>query len=81
MAKVSDVVLAMEGLAPTSLAEDWDNVGLMVGDPDREVSKIIVMLDLDERGLKEALDVEADMIITHHPFIMSPLKSVTDKTL
>ncbi len=81
MAKVSDVVLAMEGLAPLSLAEEWDNVGLMVGDPDREVSKIIVMLDLDENGLKEALDVEADMIITHHPFIMSPLKSVTDKTL
>lgn len=81
MVTVADVTAALEELAPTSLAEEWDNVGLLAGDAEREVSKIIVMLDLDENGLQEAINVGADMIVTHHPFIMSPLRSITDKTL
>ena len=81
MPKVCDAVAAMEELAPVGLAEEWDNVGLLAGDSEREVSRIIVMLDLDEQGLSEALEVGADMIVTHHPFIMTPLKSVTDKTI
>ena len=81
MIKVADVVDVMEKLAPPSLAEEWDNVGLLVGNPEREVTKIIVMLDLDEQGLSEALDVGADMIVTHHPFIMSKLSAVTDPVI
>ena len=81
MIKVADVVDVMEKLAPPSLAEEWDNVGLLVGNPEREVTKIIVMLDLDEQGLSEALDVGADMIVTHHPFIMSKLSAVIDPVI
>ena len=81
MIKVADVVDVMEKLAPPSLAEEWDNVGLLVGNPEREVTKIIVMLDLDEQGLSEALDAGADMIVTHHPFIMSKLSAVTDPVI
>lgn len=81
MTKVSDIVQAMNRFAPVELAESWDNVGLLVGNSNRDVSKIIVMLDLDENGLKEALDVGADMIVTHHPFIMSGLKAVTDPVI
>ena len=81
MIRVADVVEAMNRFAPVELAESWDNVGLLVGNSSRDVSKIIVMLDLDENGLKEAIDVGADMIITHHPFIMSKLSNITDPVI
>ena len=81
MIRVADVVEAMNRFAPVELAEDWDNVGLLVGNSSRDVSKIIVMLDLDENGLKEAIEVGADMIVTHHPFIMSKLSNITDPVI
>lgn len=78
MAKVIDVVNSLKSLAPVDLAEAWDNVGLLVGNKERDVNKILVMLDFDKNGMKEALDVGADMIITHHPAIMNKLSSITD---
>lgn len=81
MTKVADVMSALKELAPIELAEEWDNVGLLVGTPEKEVHKILVMLDLDEKGVEEALEVNADMIITHHPVIMKPLSSITDPML
>ncbi len=78
MTKVADVVNTMKSLAPVEMAEAWDNVGLLVGNADREVHKILVMLDFDRQGMDEALDVGADMIITHHPAIMSKLSNITD---
>ena len=81
MTKVSDVVNVLKFLAPVELAEEWDNVGLLIGNREYEVHKIIVMLDLDERGLAEAIEVGADMIITHHPVIMSGITSITDPVL
>lgn len=81
MSTVGDVVKYMEDFAPVTLKEEWDNVGLMIGNKNREVSKVIVMLDLDEDGYKEAKEVGADMIITHHPLIMPNIKSITDPLL
>lgn len=81
MANVRDIVSAMERFAPKSLAEEWDNVGLLLGRTDKEALKIIIMLDLDKNGVSEALDVGADMIITHHPVIRNGLKSVTDEDI
>lgn len=78
MARVFDVVQAMADFAPVDLAAEWDNVGLLLGDEHQEVSKIIVMLDLDEKGVTEAMDVGADLIITHHPLIMCKLSNITD---
>lgn len=78
MTKVADVVEVMKALAPVELAENWDNVGLLVGNKEREVHKILVMLDFDEQGMEEALEVGADMIITHHPAIMYKLATITD---
>ncbi len=78
MTMVADVVRVMKELAPVELAESWDNVGLLIGDSSREVHKILVMLDFDRQGIEEALDVGADMIITHHPAIMSKLDKITD---
>lgn len=78
MTKVADVLRVMKELAPIELAEAWDNVGLLIGDAEREVHKILVMLDFDKQGLDEALEVGADMIITHHPAILSKLSNITD---
>ncbi len=81
MTKVADVLGVMKALAPLELAEKWDNVGLLVGNAEREVHKILVMLDIDQQGLDEALEVGADMIITHHPIIMSGVSTITDPVL
>ncbi len=81
MTKVADVLRAMKTLAPVELAEEWDNVGLLIGNSEKEVHKILIMLDLDQQGLDEALEVGADMIITHHPVIMSAISCVTDPLL
>jgi dinuclear metal center YbgI/SA1388 family protein len=67
-------------LAPTYLAEEWDNVGLLVGRKEKMVSKILIALDLTEDVLNEAIEIECDIIITHHPLIFKPLKNITDKT-
>lgn len=78
MTKVIDIVNSLKNLAPVELAETWDNVGLLVGNKERPVNKILIMLDYDKHGLEEALGVGADMIITHHPAIMNKLSSITD---
>lgn len=80
MVKVSDIVKAMEKYAPSALAEDFDNVGLLVGREENEVRKILICLDADEETAKEAADLGCDMIISHHPVIFHAEKSVTEKT-
>ena len=59
-----------EKYAP-SFAEDWDNVGLLVGNDEKEVSHVFLALDLTEEALSQAELAGADMIITHHPMIFS----------
>lgn len=62
--------------APFSLAEEWDNVGLLVGSADREVSRVLVALDATASAIEAAKAIGADLIITHHPVIFSPLKTL-----
>lgn len=79
--RLSEIVEIMENIAPPSLAEEWDNVGVMVGLPDAEISKILVSLDLRDSVLNEAIEKNADLIITHHPLIFKPLKNITSPLL
>jgi dinuclear metal center YbgI/SA1388 family protein len=72
------IIGIMEKLAPVSLAEEWDNVGLQIGSPDKKVSKVLVALDMTNRVAEEAVDKEVDMVITHHPFIFNPVKSLRE---
>lgn len=76
-AQVKDIVEVIEQIAPPRLAEEWDNCGLQIGDPDEEVSKLFVCLDLDAATLDEALDLGAEMVLTHHPLVFSPVKRIT----
>lgn len=78
-AKLSEIMATMESYAPARLAEEWDNVGLMVGS-EREIKRVLVALDINDEVINEAVSIKADLIITHHPFIFKGIKSVTDAT-
>lgn len=73
------VIRMIEALAPTGLAEQWDNIGLLVGDPQEPVKGVLVALDLNHEVIEEALAKEADFILVHHPPIFQPLKKLTTK--
>ncbi len=67
MITVGEVEKYLYNWAPADLAADWDNVGLLVGDPDREVKKILTTLDITESVVEEAVQTGADLIVSHHP--------------
>ena len=79
MTTVGDILSYLETLAPRSMKMDWDNVGLLCGGKNRPVTKVLVALDPFEGVCKEAAQWGAELILTHHPLIFSPLKSVTDE--
>ncbi len=74
--KVQTVTSYLEKLAPRSLALDWDNVGLILGDPTAETKNILVALNFNEKVLKESLEKEAGLIITHHPIMLRPINKI-----
>ena len=80
MTTVKDVLSYLETVAPADLKMDWDNIGLLCGNSNQPVHKILVALDPFMSVCKEAADMGADLIVTHHPLIFGTLQSVTDKT-
>ena len=75
------IATAMEELAPLEFAEPWDNVGLLVGSPDKKVAKALLAVDVTAAVIEEAVGTEAGMIISHHPFLFHSMKSIrTDTT-
>lgn len=81
MVKVKDIAAVIEEFAPISLQESYDNAGLQVGDPEREVSAVLLCLDVNEDVIKEAKQRECNMIVSHHPLIFKGLKALTGATL
>ncbi len=78
---VQDLIDTMERIAPLKHAEDWDKVGLQLGVVSREITgPILLTIDLTERVLAEALEIDAGAIIAYHPPIWNPLTSLTDET-
>ena len=80
MITVKDILDYIEALAPSSLKMEWDNVGLLCGDANCPVHKIMVALDPFESVCYEAYDAGADLLITHHPLIFVPPHSITNQT-
>lgn len=76
MPRLKELIEKLEELAPPYLAESWDNIGLMVGDPNQQVSRVLYALDLNEAVIEEALHHQVQCIVTHHPFIFRPLKQI-----
>lgn len=79
MPTVHDIESALYALAPKALAAEWDNVGLLAGSADREVRSVLVALDITEPVVDEAERMGADLIVSHHPVIFHPVKSITDR--
>ena len=71
------LIAFLEEHYPPAVAEEWDNVGLLVGDAGREISRVLVALDLTDETVDEAVRAGADFIVTHHPLIFKPVRSVT----
>ena len=72
MATVADILKFIETVAPPSMKEDWDNVGLNCGHMDRPVTKILVALDPFTHVCQEAKEIGADLLVTHHALIWKP---------
>lgn len=80
IAKIFDIIKAMENFAPFHLAEEWDNVGLQVGQNDWPVKKMWIALDPAPDVVEAACNNDIDLIVTHHPLIFQPLKSIDFST-
>lgn len=79
--KISKFIEIVESMAPTSLKESYDNVGLMVGDRNSDVSKILLALDCTMDVIREAKEKGAQLIFTHHPLLYIKPKTITTDTL
>lgn len=71
-----EVLDYLEGVAPTRYAESYDNVGLLIGDVNTEVTGVCCCLDITHSVIKEAVTKGANLIVTHHPVIFDPLKNI-----
>jgi dinuclear metal center YbgI/SA1388 family protein len=78
--KVNDIIEIMEYIAPSGLAESWDNVGLQVGDGSWNVERIRVALDPLPEVIEQACNDNIDLVITHHPLIFRPMKNLDVST-
>ena len=74
-----DIINVIENTYPKQAALEWDNVGLLVGRTEKEVEKIYVALDATDEVIDAAIASGADMLVTHHPLIFSPMKKITDE--
>ena len=75
--KISQIIDALEAIAPKSLAAEWDNVGLLVGDAAGKARKLMLCIDLTEQTLAEAVKSGANMVMAYHPVIFKPIARVT----
>jgi len=74
-----DIINVIENTYPKQAALEWDNVGLLVGRTEKEVDKIYVALDATDEVIDAAIASGADMLVTHHPLIFTPMKKITDE--
>ena len=81
MTKIKHICSFLDSFAPTRLAEDWDNVGLLAGDPDGPATRIMTCLTITPESASEAIAEKADLIVSHHPLPFRPLKRLTTETV
>lgn len=75
--KCNEIIKLVEEIAPIEYAQEWDNVGLLIGDAEKNVHKIMIALDVTTDVIEQAIHEKIDLLITHHPMIFSPLKKIT----
>ena len=77
--KCKDLMNILDELAPKRMACEWDNPGLLAGRQDKEVKKILLTVDVDDKTVETAVKEHVDMIVSHHPLIFRAMKHVTDE--
>ena len=77
---VQDIILELETMAPLAYQESYDNAGLLVGNVTDGVEKVLITLDVTEAVVREAIACGANLIVSHHPLIFRPLKSINSAT-
>ena len=80
MPTIRDFLTILQQIVPTGLAEEWDNVGLLVGDPSQQVRRVLLALDPTAALIDQAATERYDLVLTHHPVIFRPLKAVRTDT-
>jgi len=78
--KLSDLCSYLDSAVPLSFQEGYDNSGLQVGQPEKEISSALVTLDITELVIDEAIQKGCDIIISHHPLIFSSIKKITGRS-
>lgn len=78
--QLNAILTRLQELAPLEYAESWDNVGLLVGDRNQEVSCVMTCLTLTSTTLREAIEVGAQLVVPHHPIPFKPIAKITDDT-
>lgn len=79
MSKIKEILSVLEEMAPLAYAEDFDNVGLLVGNPDTEATGVLVCHDALESVLDEAIAKECNLVVCFHPILFSGIKKITGK--
>jgi len=80
MTTVNNILSVLAETAPLSMQESYDNAGLLIGDPDMEVDRALITLDATEDVVDEAIAKSCTLIVSHHPLIFRPLKSLVPTT-
>ena len=78
--KTKELMDYLEKEYPPTAAEEWDNVGLLVGDDSGDTTHVYLALDLTDAALEEAVACGADFILTHHPMIFRGIKKITNRS-
>ncbi|MDL2223872.1 Nif3-like dinuclear metal center hexameric protein [Bacteroidales bacterium OttesenSCG-928-M06] len=78
--KITQILGAIEEFAPLPLQDGFDNSGLQVGDVSQKVKGILLCLDVTEEVVDEAIELDCNLIISHHPLLFHPIKNLTGKS-
>ncbi|HEV3261274.1 MAG TPA: Nif3-like dinuclear metal center hexameric protein [Gemmataceae bacterium] len=80
MLRLTTIIQYLEQFAPPALAGDWDNVGLLLGDPGADVQRIMTCLTVTPESAAEAIEASSQLIVTHHPVLFRAVKRLTTAT-
>ena len=76
---IKDIYNHLNNIAPFSYQEEWDNSGLLLGDMNADANRILVTLDVTDEVVEQAIQAKADLIISHHPLIFSPVSKINSE--
>ena len=80
MIRLREIVSYLRELAPPELAEEWDNVGLLIGDPADEIRSVLTCLTLTPNIADEAIAAKCQLVVSHHPVLFRPVQRLTAET-